>query len=174
MVLAEGSAFISKLLHEYHDSAIGEHNGEHKTFLRIAADWFWIGMRKQIIQYVRSCHICQRHKSSHLQPAGLLEPLPIPDKVWADISMDFVEALPKSKGYDTIFVVVDCLTKYAHFVRLKHPFTAQSVAGVFVREIVRLHGFPNSIVSNRGKIFLSIFWKELFRLKDPTTTKYNF
>lgn len=145
---------------------VGGNNGEQKTYLRIAADWYWLGMRKKIIEYVLSCTICQRQNTSHLQSTGLLQPLLlIPTTVWSDIFMDFIEALPKSEGFDTVLVTVDRLTKYGHFIKLKHPFTSKSVAKVFISEVVHLHGFPNSIVSDRDKIFMSLFWKEIFRIQ---------
>lgn len=79
--------------------------------------------------------------------------------------MDFVKGLSKSLGKDTIFVVVDWLSKYAHFMSLCHPFSTKSIVEVFMREVVRLHGFPRSIIFDRDKIFLGHFWKELFRLQ---------
>ena len=139
--------------------------GEHKTYSRIATEWFWEGVRKQIVDYVKSCGVCHTQKTSNLSPVGLLQPIPVPDLVWEHVTMDFVKGLPRSQGKDIVLVVVDRLTKYAHFISFKHPFTAIIVAAAFVKEIVRLHGFPTSIISDRDKIFMSLFWRELFKLQ---------
>lgn len=167
-VLPKKSAFIQSILQQYHNSPTGGHSGEHRTYGCIAKEWFWKGMKKQIVEYVKKCEIFQRQTASSLSPAGLLQPLPIPSQVCEQISMDFVEGLPKSGGKDTILVVVDRLTKYAHFIPLKHPFTATIVAEAFIREVVRLHGFPASIILDRDKVFMSHFWCELFRLHNTT------
>ncbi|KAA0051187.1 peroxidase 64 [Cucumis melo var. makuwa] len=110
-------------------------------------------MKKDIKKYYEECLICQRNKTLALSPASLLSPLEIPDTIWTDISMDFIDGLPKSAGFEAIFVVVDRMSKYAHFKALKHPYTAKSVAELFVKEVVRLHGYPRSIVSDRDRVF---------------------
>ncbi|KAL5570094.1 hypothetical protein UlMin_026669 [Ulmus minor] len=125
-------------------------------------------MRKDVTRFVRECTICQQNKYLATTPAGLLQPIPLPAQVWEEVTLDFIEGLPHSEGWDAILVVVDRLSKYAHFIGLKHPFSAVSVAGVFVREIVRLHGIPQSIISDRDRIFLSHFWTELFKLQGTT------
>lgn len=89
---------------------------------------------------------------------------PIPRQIWEDVSMDFIEGLPKSAEMDSI-LVVDRLGKYGHFIALKHPFIAANIVGFFLKEIVRLHGVLNSIVSDRDKKFISHFWEKLFRLQ---------
>ena len=133
---------------------------------------FWQGIRKDIKLYVANCDICQWHKYSTLAPGGLLQLLPIPQQVWGDVSMDFISSIPKVRGKDTIMVLVDRLTKFAHFIPLGHPFSAKEVAQCFIEEIVRLHGLPSFIVLDKDRFFLSQFWTELFKTVG-TTLKYS-
>jgi hypothetical protein len=114
--------------------------------------------------FVRACPTCQRYKSEHLHPAGLLMPLPIPTVVWADIGLDFIEALPRVNEKSVILSVVDRFSKYCHFIALGHPYTAESVAQAFFADIIRLHGMPQSMVSDRDPVFTSTFWRELMWL----------
>jgi hypothetical protein len=146
------------------DVAHTGHEGVERTLHRLCAD-FTVPNTKQVVQdHVHACTICQRNKVEHLHPAGLLQPLPVPTRVWEDISMDFEEGLPRVNGKSVILTVVDRQSKYAHFLPLGHPYTATSVAHVFFNEVVRLHGIPLSIVSDRDPVFTSAFWTELFRL----------
>jgi hypothetical protein len=165
LVISPHSPSIPLLLEEFHNSPTGGHSGFLRTYRKIADNIYWIGMQKRIRDYVRACDVCQRQKYAATTPGGLLQPLPIPNAIWEDLSLDFITGLPKSKGYDAVLVVVDRLSKYGHFILLKHPYTAKTVAEIFVREVVRLHGTPHSIISDRDPIFVSHFWKELFKLQ---------
>lgn len=165
LVLSKTSSLIPSVLHTFYDSVLGGHSGFLRTYKRLIGELYWEGMKGDVKKYVAECLVCQQNKTLAMSPAGLLQPLEVPERIWEEITMDFVEGLPRSKGLDTILLVVDRLSKAAHFMCLKHPFTAKEVADVFVREVVRLHGFPKSIVSDRDKIFLSNFWSELFRLQ---------
>ena len=164
-VIPASSDLIPTLLKEFHSSPTGGHSGFLRTYRRLTANLYWIGIKKRIQEFVRECDTCQRKKYSASSPYGLLQPLPIPKQVWEEISMDFISGLPKSKGFDTIFVVVDRLSKYAHFILLKHPYTARRAATIFAKEVVRLHGVPQSILSDRDPLFVSVLWKELFKLQ---------
>ena len=104
-------------------------------------------------------------KAKNVASLGLLQPLAIPEHVWYEISMDFIDGLPKSDGKDTIFVIVDRLSKDAHFIPLKHPYTVLLVARTFLDNTYRLHGLPKTIVSDKDMISISHFWKELFQLQ---------
>ncbi|XP_060965128.1 transposon Tf2-1 polyprotein [Cannabis sativa] len=163
VVLVATSSLLPQFLKEYHETPIGGHSGESRTYQRLRADVFWTGMKQQVVDFVRRCEVCQRNKSMAMSPAVLLQPLPLPAQVWDDITMDLIEGLPRSEGVDTILVVVDRLSKYSHFITLCHPFTAKTVAEAFIDNVVKLHGIPCSIVSDRDRVFLSHFWAELFK-----------
>ncbi|GJR88842.1 reverse transcriptase [Tanacetum coccineum] len=115
-------------------------------------------------QTVRECDVCQREKPNLSAYPGLLQPLPIPEKIWSSISMDFIEKLPSSHGKTVILMVVNRLSNYAHFMAMQHPFTTSTVAQVFLDNVYRLHGIPESIVSDKDKIFLSHFWQSLIKV----------
>ena len=121
-------------------------------------------MKQDVDNFVKRCNICQHAKHSLHHPMGLLQPLPIPEGVWQNLTMDFIEGLPKSEGCTVILVIVDRLTKYAHFLPVKHPYTAATIAQLFMDHVVKLHGLPASIVSDRDTIFVRHFWRELFNL----------
>ena len=162
MVVSQTSTLIPKILHTFHDSILGGHSGFLRTYERISGELYWRGMKAEIKKYVEQCEICQRNKYEATKPAGVLQPIPIPDRILEDWTMDFIEGLPLAGGVNVIMVVVDRLSKYSYFISLRHPFSAKQVASIFIDRIVSKHGIPKSIITDRDKIFLSNFWKELF------------
>lgn len=170
LILSKTSALIMTISHTYHDSVLGGHSCFLRTCKRLTGELYWEGMKSDIKKYCEECVVFQKNRSLALTPTGLLLPLEIPNGVWSDVSMDIIEGLPKSNGFEVIFVVVDRFSTYGHFLTLKHPFTVKTVAELFVKEIVQLHGYPKSIVSDRDNVFLSNFWKEMFRL---SSTRLN-
>ena len=118
-------------------------------------------MKREVAKYVSECDICRRVKASHLRSAGPLQPLSIPSWKWEDISMDFIVGLPKtSKGYETIWVIVDRLTKSAHFLPVKTIYRAQNYAELYISRIMSLHGVPRTIISDLGAQFIARFWEQ--------------
>ena len=118
-------------------------------------------MKADVIEFVARCLVCQQVKAEHQRPSGLNKPLPIPEWTWTDISMDFVTGLPMSRGCDSIWVVVDRLSKVAHFIPIRETWTVAQLARVFVDHIVTLHGTPRSIVSDRDARFTSHLWRQI-------------
>jgi hypothetical protein len=174
--LGTNSALQTKLISVFHASAIGGHSRAQATYQRLKRLFAWQGMKLAITDFVRQCDVCQHAKHSNQHPQGLLQPLPTPAGAWQDITIDFIEGLPVLEGANTILVVVDRFSKYAHFLPLKHPFTAPQVAHLFVDSVVKLHGMPRSIVSDRDRIFTSNFWRLLFEklgIKLKFTTTYH-
>jgi hypothetical protein len=152
----------SLLLHEAHGGSLMGHFGAKKIKDVLAGHLFWPKMRRDAERFVARCTTCQKVKS-HLNLYGLYMPLPVPSAPWEDISMDFVLGLPRTrKGRDSVFMVVDRFSKMAHFIPCHKIDDATHVADLFFREIVRLHGVPNTIISDRDAKFLSQFWRTLW------------
>ena len=119
-------------------------------------------MKAEIASYVGKCLTCAKVKVEYQKPSGLLQQPEIPEWKWEMITMDFITKLPKSpSGYDTIWVIVDRLTKSAHFIPIKESFKMERLTRTYIQEIVRLHGVPVSIISDRDSRFTSRFWQSL-------------
>lgn len=132
---------------------------------RIMGIFYWPEMKRSVIDYVSRCTVCQSVKPIYRASQGLLQPLPIPGKIWHSIAMDFITNLPPSEGKTTIMVVIDRLSKHSHFSALGVKFTAPQVAEVMVRDVIKIHGPPAQIISDRDPIFMSCFWRELFKIQ---------
>lgn len=130
------------------------------TERRIKSLIYWKHMLRDIKEYILRCETCLHCKNENVASPRLLQPLPIPQVEWFNISVEFIEGLPKSGGKDVIWVVVDRLSKYAHFIALAHPLTSATLAQVFIDQVYRLHGALTNMVSDRDPLFISSFWKE--------------
>jgi hypothetical protein len=154
--------YRQKVIHENHNLAISGHPGFIQTYSKMARLYYWPGMSKDIRKHVQECNECQLTKPSTQSPAGILQPLSIPNRPWKSLGMDFLGPLPKSlKGNDMILVIIDRLTKMAHFIATKSTITSSQIADLFVEYIFRYHGMPHSIVSDRDPKFTAKFWKNL-------------
>ena len=152
------------LLALHHDSQ--NHFGIAKTIRAIQRDYFWPGLTRDVEMYIKSCVPCARNKSSTQAPAGFLHPMPIPNERFAELAMDFVGPLPKAKGFDTILVMTDRLTNYVKIEPTTSTATAPMIADLVYRSWYRQFGLPSAITSDRDKLFVSKFWKELFKKID--------
>jgi len=147
---------------ESHRSNLSIHPGATKMYNDLKNLFWWSGLKRDVAQFVYACLICEKSKVEHQKPTGLLTPLDVPEWKWVSISMDFVTSLPNTpKGHDAIWVIVDRLTKSAHFIPINISFPVSQLAEIYIREIVKLHGIPSSIVSDRDPRFTSRFWKVL-------------
>lgn len=157
-----GKSLTGLLIQVAHE-ALG-HMGDARTEEYIRRFYWWPAMRGEIEAFCRSCGACQTSKVPRMKPAGLLKSLPTPSRPWGSIAMDFAGPLPKVDGKDYLWIVIDRLTSLVHLVPTRTTVTAPDLAILFLKEIVRLHGLPDSIVSDRDSKFTSHFWQETHRV----------
>lgn len=146
-----------QLIELFHSSAQGGHSGVQATTKPLKVVLVWKGLQKHVQEFVQACSTCQQNKYDPAATPRLLQPLPIPDYAFKEISMDFIEGLPSSEGKKVILVIVDRLTKYANFIGLGHPYMAPVVAQRFLDQVLKPHGLPALILSDQDPSSLVIF-----------------
>ncbi|KAK5775809.1 hypothetical protein PVK06_043751 [Gossypium arboreum] len=172
LCIPRNSELVSMILNEAHSSRMSIHPGSTKMYNDLKRRFWWHGMKRDISDFVSRCLICQQVKAEHQVPSGLLQPITIPEWKWDRVTMDFVSGLPLSASKkDAIWVIVDRLTKSAHFIPVRTDFSLDKLAELYVSQIIRLHGVPISIVSDRDPRFTSRFSK---KLQEALGTKLHF
>jgi hypothetical protein len=167
IVVPKNDEIRQQILDEAHFSRYSIHPGSTKMYHDLKQHYWWTKMKIEIARYVARCDTCRRVKAIHMKTAGPLQSLPIPTWKWEDISMDFIVGFPRTtKGYDSIWVIVDRLTKIAHFLPVWVKYTMATYAELYIARILSLHGVPKTIVSDRGPQFVSKFWEELHKALD--------
>ncbi|KAI3802152.1 hypothetical protein L1987_30279 [Smallanthus sonchifolius] len=147
------------LMNEAHKTRYSIHPGADKMYQDLRQLYWWPGMKKYIALYVAKCLTCSKVKAEHQRPSGLLEQPEIPVWKWENLAMDFITKLPRtSSGYDSIWVIIDRLTKSAHFLPIREDYRVEKLARIYIDEIVSRHGVPVNIISDRDARFTSRFW----------------
>lgn len=176
LYVPEGGDLRIEALEACHDSTLAGHYGKRKTTELVKRKFYWPNMDSTIADFCDGCQVCARAKSPRHLPFGLLMPLPIPDRPWTSIAMDFITDLPESENRTTILTVTDRHSKMAHFVPLSGLPDAEETAEVFIRKVVRLHGLPEEVVSDRGTQFTSRLWRrmsEVLQIKQRMSSAYH-
>lgn len=151
-----------RILEEAHCTPYSIHPGQDKMYKDLKKHFWWTGMKKEVVDFVTHCLTCQKVKGERQRPGGLLQPLEIPNWKWESISMDFITGLPRTpSGKNAIWVVVDRLTKVAHFIPMKESWSPEELAKAYQKEVIRIHGVPKDIVSDRDPRFTSRLWQQL-------------
>ncbi|MCO5573974.1 hypothetical protein L7F22_027752 [Adiantum nelumboides] len=152
-----------KVMTECHCPLFTGHRGIATTVKGVERYFYWPRLKKDVEEFVRSCLVCQKVKFDRLKAQGLLQPLPIPTHPWESIAMDFIFDLPRTQsGHDGIWTVNDRFSKQAHFIPVKKTVKPDHLARLFVAQIFRLHGMPETVVSDRDPRFTRVFWKAIW------------
>lgn len=149
------------ILEQVHDRPAAGHWGSMKTLDLLTRTFDWPGAQTDVLKFCQLCKSCQSIKVDRRPPQGTMIPLPVPDRPWSTIGVDFIVKLPISEGFDSVMVVVDHFSKMSHFIPAKETWSAQDLAKSFISHVFKLHGLPDKIVSDRGTIFMSQFWSSV-------------
>jgi hypothetical protein len=164
IVVPKDAEVRQQILDEAHLSRYSIHPGSTKMYQDLNQHYWWTKMKIEIARYVARCDTCRHVKAVHMKTGGPLQSLPIPTWKWEDISMDFILGLPKTaKGFYSIWVIIDRLTKIAHFMPVKTKYPVVAYAELYIARILSLHGVPKTIVSDRGPQFVSKVWSDLHK-----------
>ena len=159
---------------EFHCSRFVVHPGGMKMYQDLRRQYYWSGMKRHVGDFVRQCLTCQQVKAEHQKPAGLLQPLEVAEWKWEHVIMEFVTHLPRTQQkHDAVWVIVVRLTKSAHFLAVQMTFALKRFCRIYIREIVRLHGVPGSIVSDKDPRFTAYFWKSFQKAIGTRLTMSN-
>jgi len=168
LMLKEGKVYVPKdeelraeIIRLHHDTPVGGHGGQWKMVELVTRNFWWPGITKEVKRYVEGCDSCQRNKNRVAAPAGKLMPNEAPKNPWTHITADFITKLPLAQGYNAILVVGDRLTKMAHFIPMTDKTSAEGLARLFRDHVWKLHGLPESIISDRGAQFAANLMREL-------------
>jgi hypothetical protein len=165
IVVPKDAKVRQQILDEAHLSRYSIHPRSTKMYQDLKQHYWWTKMKIEIARYVAKCDTCRRVKAIHMKVAGPLQSLPIPNWKWEDISMDFIVGLPRTaKGFNSIWVIIDRLTKKTHFLPVKVKYPVVAYTELYIARILGLHGVLKTIVSDRGPQFVSKFWEELHNL----------
>ena len=153
-----------QMLDELHQVPYSMHPIYQKVVTTAQKSYFWLGMKKDVVDYIIQFQKCQQVKAKHQHLVGLLQRLPILEWKWETISMDFIMGLPmRTQQHESIMVVVDKLLNSAHFIQVKSTHKTSDIAQIFIKDILWLHSFPKATISNRDSKFTLNFWKSLFQ-----------
>jgi hypothetical protein len=162
LVVPKAFELHCKIMDETHCSRYSIHLGTNKMYQDLKKNFQLTKMKLEIAKFVSECDTCRRIKADHLRPIGNLQPLSIPEWKWENICMDFIMGLPRtSRGYNLIWVIVDRLTKSAHFIPVATTYRVEQYAELYISHIVHYHGIPKTIISDRGYIFVALFGEQL-------------
>jgi hypothetical protein len=171
LILFRGKVYVPKnvnirrkLVRLHHDTAVAGHPGQWKTIELVSRNYWWPGMTRFIVNYVKGCDPCNRSKIFPQQPVGKLMPIPIPTSPWKSVASDFITHLPESKGHNAILVVNCRYTKRAHFIPSHDETSSTGLAVQYRDNVWKLHGLPDEMISDRGPQFASSLMKELNKL----------